>query len=352
MTQDKTQMLIVDDDQAVVTILAESLQKVDGNYVVDTASSGDEALERVREESYQLVITDYKMPGMSGLDLVRGINAVSPETQVVLMTAYGTSELRETVGHLGLSGYLDKPFTMEQIREIVEKAVNRTSEDEQDPYRSGEITVDDSAVRNLLENLRTDTQARCVLLLSSSGYPVEVAGDTEHLEISNVSALVAANFMAAAELARMLGSGSVFKSSYHEGTDYNIYAHDLDDDLMLAVITDSDRKAGTVWFYTKQAASEIGPLLEQELGAQANATVGDLSAGLDTALSDLFDGEDHEANGNDGAGGNDGNDGNDGHDRAVGASGGEAGGDEGGLMGFDEALSAGLVPDEWSEDEE
>jgi CheY-like chemotaxis protein/predicted regulator of Ras-like GTPase activity (Roadblock/LC7/MglB family) len=319
----KTQMLIVDDDRTVATILAESLQKVDSDYVIETAGSGDEALERVQQEKYQLVITDYKMPGMSGLDLVRGINAVSPETQVVLMTAYGTSELRETVGHLELSGYLDKPFTMEQIRDIVEKAVEHTSDDD-DPYRSGDITVDEPLVRDLLEDLRADTQARCVLLLSSGGYPIEVAGATEHLEISNLSALVAANFMAAAELAKMLGSGSVFKSSYHEGTDYNIYAHDLDDDLLLAVITDSDRKAGTVWFYTKQAAGEISPLLEQELAAHGDQSVGDLTQGLDTALDDLFD---EDSNGS------------------------ECEGEEGGLMGMDEAASAGLVPEEWCEQE-
>ncbi len=311
-------LLIVDDDQTVAAILAESLQKVNDDYVVETADSGEEALEKVRQQNYQLVITDYKMPGMSGIDLVRGINKVSPDTQVVLMTAYGTQELRETVDHLGLSGFLDKPFTMQQIREIVRKVLDRTSQQqEEDPFRAGKLVVDDSAVENLLQNLRTDTQARCVLLLSSGGYPVEVAGDSERLDISNLSALVAANFMAAAELAKMLGSGSIFKSSYHEGTDYNIYAYDLEGDLLLAVITDSDRKAGTVWFYTKQAAGELEPLLEDAMSTKSEEPVGDLTEGLDTALDDLFGGGD--------------------------------GGDDINLMSMDDAISAGLIPDEWGE---
>jgi two-component system, response regulator, stage 0 sporulation protein F len=313
-------LLVVDDEPAVAMVLAENLEKVDDEYVVETAHSGDEALTKIEEGAYALVITDYKMPGMSGLDLVRAVHDVSPGTQVVLMTAYGSSDLRDTVDHLGLSGYLDKPFTMEQIRGIVKRAIGRTAEAEGDPYRSGELSLE-YPVNEQLEQLRLDTQARCVMLLSSSGYPVEVAGRTDDLSVANVSALVAANFMAAAELARLLGTGSVFKSSYHEGTDYNIYSYDLGSDLLLAVITDSDCKAGTVWFYTKQTVSNLEPVLEQELAApdgDRGLNGADLTEGLDKALDDLFN-----------------------------ESGDESNSDK--LMNLDEALEAGLVPSEWGE---
>lgn len=313
-------LLVVDDEPAVAMVLAENLEKVDDEYVVETAHSGDEALTKIEEGAYALVITDYKMPGMSGLDLVKAVHDVSPGTQVVLMTAYGSADLRDTVDHLGLSGYLDKPFTMEQIRGIVKRAIGRTAEAEGDPYRSGELSLE-YPVDEQLEQLRLDTQARCVMLLSSSGYPVEVAGRTEDLNIANLSALVAANFMAAAELARLLGTGSVFKSSYHEGTDYNIYSYDLGSDLLLAVITDADCKAGAVWFYTKQTAGNLEPMLEKELAApdsDGGLNGADLTEGLDTALDDLFNqsGDEHDS------------------DK---------------LMNLDEALEAGLVPSEWGE---
>jgi predicted regulator of Ras-like GTPase activity (Roadblock/LC7/MglB family) len=98
------------------------------------------------------------------------------------------------------------------------------------------------------------------MLLSSGGYPIEIAGMTEGLNTSTVGALVAANFMAAVELSKMLGNTSIFKSSYHEGPDYNIYAYDVTGELLLAVIFGTEAKTGAVWHYTKQTASELAEL--------------------------------------------------------------------------------------------
>lgn len=115
-------VLIVDDETAVALTLAASLEKLGNGYVVETANNGEEAMTKILQISYALLITDYKMPGMSGLELARTVRCISPNTQVVLMSAYGTDELCEEVECLGI-GYLDKPFTVAQIREIVERAV-------------------------------------------------------------------------------------------------------------------------------------------------------------------------------------------------------------------------------------
>lgn len=278
-------VLIVDDEPNVAMILAANLEKLGEGYDVDTAHSGDEALVKMEQTAYTLVLTDYKMPGLSGLDLARIVRQTSPSTRVVLMTAYGTDELRNITGQFNLDGYLDKPFTMAQIRKIVERAVSRT-QDEQDPYRSGTQTLE-QPVHDHLQALQSDTGARCVLLLSSSGYPVEIAGQTDGLDIPVLSALVAANFVAAAEIARQFGTSSIFRSSYHEGTDYNIYSYDLIGDLMLAVIFDSHSKPGTVWFYTKQTAATLEPLLKEQ--PPAADYVDDLAMAVDAGLDQLFD---------------------------------------------------------------
>ncbi len=259
-------VLIVDDEPNVAMLLADSLEKLGDEYVFETARNGDEALAKIQQTAYALVITDYKMPGMSGLDLAQAVRQFSPDTQVVLMTAYGTAELRDKAGDMSLDGYIDKPFTMDQIREIVERAVGRVTE--QAPYRPGARALEQSVCERLQE-LQANTGARCVMLLSAGGYPVETAGQTAGLDISSVGALVAANFMAAAELARMLGTGSIFKSSYHEGNDYNIYSYDVNGELLLAVIFGAENKPGVIWFYTKQTAAELALLLvEQEPPAE------------------------------------------------------------------------------------
>ena len=281
-----TRVLIVDDEANVAVVLADSLEKLGEEFVFETAFSGDEALTKIKQGSYALVITDYKMPGMSGLDLAQAIRRLSPDTQVVLMTAYGTTELRDTAGYPELDGYIDKPFTMSQIREIVEHALKHATC--QDPYRSGARAVEQPAYEHL-QALYANTGARCVLLLSSSGYPVETVGETDELNVSIVGSLVAANFAAAAELARQFGNDSIFKSSYHEGTDYNIYAYDVNGELLLAVVFDSESKPGVVWFYTKQTAATMAPLVVEQ--ATALESIGDLAAAMDAELEQAFGGE-------------------------------------------------------------
>ncbi|MBN1318528.1 MAG: roadblock/LC7 domain-containing protein [Anaerolineales bacterium] len=121
-----------------------------------------------------------------------------------------------------------------------------------------------------LGRLQTDTGARCVVLLNSSGYPIETAGATNGLDVSSIGALVAANFAAAAELARLLGRGSVFKSSYHEGlgeTDQNIFAYNVNGDVLLAVIFGEKSKPGIVWYCTRRTAAALNPLVKGNTGS-------------------------------------------------------------------------------------
>ena len=65
------------------------------------------------------MITDYKMPGMDGIDLAKAVQDISPQTRIILMTAYGSQVLSETAQVLNLAGYLDKPFSVAQFREMV-----------------------------------------------------------------------------------------------------------------------------------------------------------------------------------------------------------------------------------------
>lgn len=278
-------VLIVDDEPNVAVVLADGLEKLGDDYIIETANSGESALAKIRQQPYALVVTDYKMPGMNGLDLAQAIRQISPATQVILMTAYGTAGLRDSVERMEV-GYIDKPFTMEQIREIVERAVGYAeTRRQEDPYRSGQRALAHSVIEALRE-LRAETGARCVLLLSAGGYPVETVGQTVGLDVNSVGALVAANFLAAAELARLLGNRTIFKSSYHEGPDYNVYSYDINGDLLLAVVFGAESKPGLVWFYTKQTAAALLPLLNEP--AEAVKLPADWEAAVDAQWDQLL----------------------------------------------------------------
>jgi DNA-binding NtrC family response regulator len=120
-------VLIVDDEPNVALTLVASLEKLGNELVVDTAHDFDDALAKVERTQYTLLIADYKLPGMSGVDLAQAVRSISPETQIVLMTAYGTAGLRETADLLGIAGYLDKPFSVARIRELVQRIVREAT---------------------------------------------------------------------------------------------------------------------------------------------------------------------------------------------------------------------------------
>src|SRR5690606_35519104 len=87
-------ILIVDDEEYVVFTLKEGLQKLP-NCEVYTASRGSEALEHFKKQPFDLLITDYKMPGMDGITLATQIRHMYPQTAIVVVTAYGDNLLHE-----------------------------------------------------------------------------------------------------------------------------------------------------------------------------------------------------------------------------------------------------------------
>ena len=86
----EAQILVVDDEVGMVTLLRNYLTRE--GYAVTTAPSAEVALQILEEHGIAVVLTDLHMPGMGGMELVREIHASRPETQVILMTAFGSSE--------------------------------------------------------------------------------------------------------------------------------------------------------------------------------------------------------------------------------------------------------------------
>jgi CheY-like chemotaxis protein len=261
-------ILIVDDDKEILTMLDYGLKKLGPNYEVVTALGSVEALQKIEKDPIDLLVTDYMMKDMTGVDLARAVRSISPHTQVILMSAYGSKRLRATTQYLGFDGYLDKPFDVMKMREIVKNAVGEPEPSLPPPVAvvakpsSEKATIVLHKIQALLQRLLTTANARCVLLLTAGGHPAQLMGQTNGLNISNISAVIAANFMSTTELANLLGNRSIFTSSFHAGDDYNLYVHDVNGAFLLAVVFDAQRKPGVIWFYTKQAAAALGPLLK------------------------------------------------------------------------------------------
>lgn len=121
MTPAKTKILIVDDAGPVVVLCVNVLQAL--GYAVKGASRGEAAVELLRKESFDLMVLDYKMPGMTGFEVFQHARTLHPGMAVVLVTGHGTPEIINEATRMGFSAILLKPFTSDELRGTVEKVL-------------------------------------------------------------------------------------------------------------------------------------------------------------------------------------------------------------------------------------
>lgn len=262
-------VLIVDDDQSILRMVEFGLQKLGPDFQIFTAGDMNAALDHVERQSIDVLLTDYMMPGMTGVDLARVVQRISPTTQVVLMTAFGTDKLRDTSNHIGFDGYLDKPFDMEDLRKLIKSKMSEVSSDQEQQHLDNAAVEDTTepeatepqTISTLLDSLLINAGARAVLLIKTNGDPLKVAGQIETRRATNIAAMVAANFLHTTELSTLIDNKKMFKSGFYEGEFYNMYVCGVNIDSLLAVIFDAKLRPGVVWFYTKQVAGELAPLL-------------------------------------------------------------------------------------------
>ncbi len=114
-------ILVVDDKDSMRNMLTETL--MEEGYRVDSASDGKRALDLVRNKSYDLVLTDLKMPNLDGLALLSGIKETDSETSVIMMTAYGTVETAVNAMKQGAYDFITKPFDTEHLCVLVNRAL-------------------------------------------------------------------------------------------------------------------------------------------------------------------------------------------------------------------------------------
>ncbi len=115
-------VLLVDDEEEFVSALSERLML--RGIEVDSALNGEEALARLVEKEFEVVILDVMMPGLGGLEVLRQIKSTHPNTQVILLTGHGSTREGIEGMRLGAFDYLIKPVDIEEMLEKMKAAAN------------------------------------------------------------------------------------------------------------------------------------------------------------------------------------------------------------------------------------
>jgi DNA-binding NtrC family response regulator len=181
-------ILAVDDERSIVIAIQRLL--AGRGYRVDTAVSGEQAIEHLGRTAYHLVITDLSLQGFSGMDLLRWVKQHTPETAVIMITAYGSEKIAVEAMQLGAADYLPKPFDNDELELIVDRALEGITlrrdlrllrEQMANAYRFENIIGKSAAMQRVFEIIRkvADTDLT-VLIRGPSGTGKELVANAIH----------------------------------------------------------------------------------------------------------------------------------------------------------------------------
>ncbi|MDR3578268.1 MAG: response regulator [Anaerolineaceae bacterium] len=254
------QILIVDDEESILMVLKNSLTLSGEDYQVATASNGDEAIDQLHQHKFDLVVTDYLMAGMDGLELMAEVKKIQPDVRVIMISAYGTDELETEADGLQVYRYLEKPIEIDTFRRAVKEALGGDSgavkevvpppvePKSQPPFEHSEI----------LAELQQEVSARCVLVTNRAGQIVAQCGDLQDLKLDVLTPSLAEGFVNLLQAGQTIDNDlEAVNLVYRESKLHNMYAVTIGQNNLLILVIDRgeySNRLGTVWFYTRQTA--------------------------------------------------------------------------------------------------
>jgi DNA-binding NtrC family response regulator len=204
----KPQLIVLDDEQRMVDILAMVLRRE--GYEVQPFVRPADALQTLRAEPFDLLITDLKMPGMDGLAILQQAKAIDPELPVILITAHATIATAITAIRNGAFDYIEKPFDNDELKALVHRALEVTWLARENRYLRAElkqryaleaVVAESAAMRAVLDLVRRAARSRStVLITGESGTGKEMIARAVHYHSERVGqSFVAVNCKAFAE---------------------------------------------------------------------------------------------------------------------------------------------------------
>ncbi len=145
MSSEQGTILVVDDEWSITNLLYEDLAEEGYNCV--TAATGEEALKKLSTDSFDAMLLDLKLPGMSGMDVLKEAKSTRPETAVIVVTAAGDAQTAVEAMKLGAIDYITKPFELERVNSSIEAALQKLPAvgKESAPARDSPEASDDEA---------------------------------------------------------------------------------------------------------------------------------------------------------------------------------------------------------------
>lgn len=268
---DVKKVLVVDDHFEMLEFLQSMLELSEYDYEVLAVPSAEEGMLELGRTAFDLLITDVRLPGMSGFDFVRRSRSRSRNTDlpVIMITAYSSDQGRQEAKELGVYRYFTKPFsdTDEVITAVNEILYGAPAAIETDEPVTAIPHVDITLPANVdkrLRTLTTDTAAALVLLATKQGQMLIETGTIRDVDTGHLAAIISGNLINSKQLTQQLGGDSVTTIQYHAGEHLEMYTANIGSDYFLSIVFDVQVRRGrfgTIWVFTQRAIKDLLPLL-------------------------------------------------------------------------------------------
>lgn len=264
---DVKKILVVDDHFEMLEFLRSMLELSSQDYEVLAVPSAEEGMLELRRGNFDLLITDVRLPGMSGFDLVRRTKRLGLELPVIMITAYSTAEGRKEAEELGVYQYFQKPLETDDVLTAVNKVLHGEEAELPPPKQVAVEKLDVTAeLSNRLESLRVDTGALQLVLAVISGQVVHSVGGGLRVDQHKLATIIARNINDSYLLADEIGSKTPFTLQYHAGRRLELYCANVGRHYFLTLYFDANARRGrigTIWVFTQRAIKDLAELLPE-----------------------------------------------------------------------------------------
>jgi DNA-binding response OmpR family regulator len=262
------QILVVDDHFEMLEFLRSMLEMSGYDYEVLAVPSAEEGLLELHRTNFDLMITDVRLPGMSGFELVRRVRRVRPNMAVIILTAYSSAQGKQEAEELKVDRYFAKPIDTEMMLTAVNTLLYGDADKATTKKGAGSGLATNpvsTRVQQRLESLRTDTGATGLALARMDGTILhEIGNQRVPIDLDNLVSVVAQNIENGFGLAQALGGEAPFTIQYHAGDAYELYNANIGRHFFITMYFDIRARRGrigTIWVFTQRAIKELFALL-------------------------------------------------------------------------------------------
>jgi CheY-like chemotaxis protein len=249
-------ILLVDDQRDVTRLLRSALETLGQDYVIVETPSGEEALLEIGRGGADLLVIDVRLPGISGLDVVKRLRRTNAsQAQVIVISGVSNPQMETEALNLGALAFLKKPISVDSFLPLAQRALG-------DQAAQPEVTLETEqpAIADRLSTLRRDLGANAVFLVDMQGRVTVRAGDVTRIDIDPVMAQVISAMGAALKVSGMLGGLIPSNVLFFDGDEFDVYAANVGQYYAIVMIYDGERGAGQmgpVMRYGRQCADDL-----------------------------------------------------------------------------------------------